>query len=166
MSRREDLPAQRAAWESDGTSQQQPRNCAALNRVARPGLRAAWALRDRGVAAPRTRRRDAPILLHLDPLAGRRTSAAHAQCAVGPGMAESLGPQVQAPPPAWAQQGRAPRLGAGGRRDAAGHPPEPPWPAQAMHGCCWAGRSCRRRPRCWSPLCYWAQHSAWASACG
>lgn len=81
-------------------------------------------------------------------------------------MAESLGRRVLAPPPAWALQTRALRRGAGGRRDAAGHLPEPPWPAQAMRGCNWAGKHCRRRPHCWSPPCCLVPRSAWASACG
>lgn len=75
---REDRPAPGAAQESDATGQQQSGSAA--------GLRAARLLSDRrGVAAPRTGRRDAPLLLILGPRAERRSSAAHAQCTVATG---------------------------------------------------------------------------------
>lgn len=59
-------------------------SAAGLNGVPRPGLGAAWLLSDRkGAAAQRSGRRDALLLQFLGTRAGRRASAAHAQCTVG-----------------------------------------------------------------------------------
>lgn len=131
MFKRSSAEAAVAAWPLEKTDQPQEQrgsqmgransnlgSAAGLNGVARPGLGVAWALIDRrAVAAPRTRRRDAPLLLHLGPPAG--TARLGCACSVhdreSPGMAESLGPRVQAPPTAWrCREGRGGAELAGG----------------------------------------------------